>query len=157
MLQLFLLSEVNCFVRWKRKGTLETKCLMRMRLGYGSNFCHQELSYTVEKGRLKISKKSKERVTLLACSNAAGTCRLPLMFIHTSAKPRCFKHMDMNSLHVHYYLQKKAWMDSTLFESWFHDRFVSYAKKFCQDIDKIVKRLNTKYYYFLIMHLPILQ
>ena len=81
----------------------------------------------------KNFKKSKERVTLLACSNAAGTCRLPLMFIHTSAKPRCFKHMDMNSLPVHYYSQKKAWMDSTLFESWFHDRFVPYAKKFCQD------------------------
>ena len=77
----------------------------------------------------KNFKKSKERVTLLACSNAAGTCRLPLTFIHTSAKPRCFKHMDMNSLPVHYYSQKKAWMDSTLFESWFHDRFMPYAKK----------------------------
>ncbi len=84
------------------------------------------------KGGYKFQ-KSKERVTLLACSNAAGTCRLPLMFIHTSAKPRCFKHMDMNSLPVHYYLQKKAWTDSTLFESWFHDRFVLYAKKFYQD------------------------
>ena len=62
-----------------------------------------------------------------------GTCGLPLMFIHTSAKPRCFKYMDINSLPMHYYSQKKAWMDSTLFESWFHDRFVPYAKKFCQD------------------------
>ena len=77
MLQLFLLCEVNCFVSWKRKGTLETKCLMRMRLGYGGDFCHQELSYTGER-EAKNFKKSKERVTLLACSNAAGTCRLPV-------------------------------------------------------------------------------
>ena len=32
-------------------------------------------------------KKSKERVTLLGCANASGTSRVPLAFIHKSAKP----------------------------------------------------------------------
>ena len=55
------------------------------------------------------------------------------MFIHKSKKPRCFKHMDMNSLPVHYYSQKKAWMDTKLFEQWFHDRFVPHVKKYCEE------------------------
>ena len=37
----------------------------------------------------------------------------------------------MNSLPVHFYSQPNSWMDSNLFESWFHDRFVPYVKKFC--------------------------
>jgi hypothetical protein len=35
----------------------------------------------------KNFKQAKDRVTLLACSNASGTCKLPLAFIHKSAKP----------------------------------------------------------------------
>ena len=33
----------------------------------------------------QIFKKLKEGVTLLGCANAAGTCKIPLTFIHTSA------------------------------------------------------------------------
>ena len=47
-------------------------------------------------------KKSKDRITLLACANASGTICLPLMFIHKSADPRCFKHLNKDKLHVHY-------------------------------------------------------
>ena len=75
-------------------------------------------------------KKAKDRVTLLACANVTGTCKLPLMFIHKSKNPRCFKHMDMNNLPVHYYCQKKAWMDTKLFETWSHHRFVPHVKNF---------------------------
>lgn len=81
----------------------------------------------------KNFKKSKDRVTLLGCANASGTCKLPLAFIHKSARPRCFKHMDMNTLPVHYFSQSKAWMTSKLFEKWFHDMFVPHVKKFCED------------------------
>ena len=71
-------------------------------------------------------KQCKDRVTLLTCVNAAGTCKLPLAFIHKSMKPRCFKHMDMNLLPVHYYAQHKAWMDT-------NEKFVPYVKRFCED------------------------
>ena len=43
-------------------------------------------------------KKAKDRVTLLGCS---GHHRLPLVFINKSAKPRCFKHMDISTPPVH--------------------------------------------------------
>jgi len=77
----------------------------------------------------KNFKQSKDRVTLLGCANASGTCRLPLGFIHKPARPRCFQHMDMGTLPVKYYSQRKAWMDSKIFEKWFHDVFVPHVKK----------------------------
>ena len=81
--------------------------------------------------RVKNFKKSKDRVTLLGCANASGTCKLPLVFINKSAKPCCFKHMDINSLPVHYAAQKKSWMDTKIFEEWFHEKFVPHVKQFC--------------------------
>ena len=77
-------------------------------------------------------KKPKDRVTILGCANASGTCKLPLAFIHKSAKPRCFKHMDMSSLPVSYFSQSKSWMNATIFGDWFHQKFVPFVKHFCQ-------------------------
>ena len=85
------------------------------------------------KTRAANFKKAKDRVTLLACANASGTHRLPLMLINKSQKPRCFKHMDMNNLPVHNYAQNKSWMDCRLFTEWFHERFVPSVRKFCRD------------------------
>ena len=69
-------------------------------------------------------KTCKDRVTLMACLNATGTCKLPLLvigklhglrincnelqflqnmitvFVGKSAKPRCFKNMNMDALPV---------------------------------------------------------
>ena len=72
----------------------------------------------------KMFKKSKDRVTLLAVPIllVRASC---LTFIQTSQTPRCFKHMDMKLLPVHYCHQKKAWMDSHVFESWFHKKCMS--------------------------------
>ena len=56
----------------------------------------------------KNFKQSKDRITLLGCANATGTCKLPLTCIGKSAKPRCFKHMDMKELPVNYCSQKKG-------------------------------------------------
>ena len=78
-------------------------------------------------------KKAKDRVTLLACANAAGSHRLPMTLINSSKRLRCFKHMNMAALPVHYMAQKKSWMDSKLFTKWFHDVFVPDVKSFCLD------------------------
>ena len=81
----------------------------------------------------KNFKQSKDRVTLLGCANAAGTCKLPLAYIHKSARPHCFKHIDIASLPIHYFSQQKGWMDSKLFERWFQEKFVPHVKRFCQE------------------------
>lgn len=78
-------------------------------------------------------KKAKDRVTMMACSNASGTFRLPLVMINKSSKPRCFKHMDMNALPVHYFAQKKSWMDCQTFQKWFNECFIPSVKKFCRE------------------------
>ena len=81
-------------------------------------------------------KKAKDRVTLLACTNASGSYRLPLAFINKSTKPRVFKDMDMSSSLVHYYSlysQKKSWMDCSIFNEWFHHPFVLSVRMFCSE------------------------
>ena len=43
-------------------------------------------------------KKSKERVTILACSNASGSMKLPILVIGKAEKPRCRKQYTMSSV-----------------------------------------------------------
>ncbi len=79
-------------------------------------------SHSLHSGAARAAnlKKAKDRVTILGCSNASGSYGLPLVLINKSAKPRCFKHMDMTSLPVSYYSQKKSWMNCEIFGQWFH-------------------------------------
>ena len=58
---------------------------------------------TLVTGREKEAKgfkKPKDRVTLMACANATGSIRLPLVFIHKSLNPRCFKNVEKSTLPV---------------------------------------------------------
>lgn len=75
-------------------------------------------------------KKNKERITILACSNASGTHKLPLMCIGKSAKPRAIKHIKPDALPVYYAHQKNAWISSDLFQKWFYDEFVPSVERF---------------------------
>ena len=63
-------------------------------------------------------KKSKDRVTVLVACNQDGTEKLLLLVIGKYAKPRCFKHINMNLLPVTHESQTKAWMNSARFEKW---------------------------------------
>lgn len=74
-------------------------------------------------------KQQKERVTLMACCNADGSHKLPLLVIGKSRKPRCFQNSEMRTLPVVYCAQRKAWMDSDIFSKWFHENFVPDVKK----------------------------
>ena len=82
---------------------------------------------TLASSREKVAKgfkKPKVRVTLMACANATVSIKFPLVFIHKSKNPRCFKHIDKNDLPVEYYGQKSSWMHSAIFKGWFKDKFV---------------------------------
>ena len=74
-------------------------------------------------------KKSKDRVTINACSNASGTIMLPLHLIGKSKCPRCFKGMNMSLLPLKYSGQKNAWMNSGHFHDWFHNTFVPQVRE----------------------------
>ena len=107
------------------------------------------LNKTLDNQNMKPSglKASKERVTLLLCANAKGTHRLPLLFIHNAAKPRCLKNNNMNNLPVHYYNQSSSWMTLNIFEEWFHKHFVPSVEDYFKSISR-----NQKQCYFMIMH-----
>lgn len=59
-------------------------------------------------------KRSKERVTILACSNATANLKLDLTMIGKSKNPRAFKIITKQTLPVKYFNQKSAWMSSKL-------------------------------------------
>lgn len=86
-------------------------------------------------------KKQKDRVTLMACSNATGMHKLPMMFIGKAANPRCFKNINKKALPVHYYSQKNAWVNSEIFNDWFHNQFVPAVTKHLKEKGLPVKAL----------------
>ena len=73
-------------------------------------------------------KKAKDRLTVLGCTNATGTHKLKPVVIGKSAKPRCFKHVNMDALPAIYKSQRNAWMNSEIFAEWFKKDFVPAVK-----------------------------
>jgi len=62
-------------------------------------------------------KRSKERITVLLCASSTGEKFKPLV-IGKSKQPRCFKNIKPEQLPVHYYYNKKAWMNSMIYEDY---------------------------------------
>ena len=73
-------------------------------------------------------KKVKDRVSILACANASGSHKLPLLLIGKSQNPRCFKHVNMEKLPVTYRSQHNTWITATIFKDWFSNVFVPKVK-----------------------------
>ncbi|CAF3381248.1 unnamed protein product [Rotaria sp. Silwood1] len=66
-------------------------------------------------------KKSKERLTILLCANWLGTHKIKPMVIGKSARPRCFKNLDLKKLPVVWHSNRTAWMNSKIFTNWLHE------------------------------------
>lgn len=67
-------------------------------------------------------KDIKERITVLACANAAGTHKCKLMVIGKSAKPRALKGVKV--LPLIYKANKRAWITKELVKEWLEDYFL---------------------------------
>ena len=65
---------------------------------------------------------------MLDCTNATGTHKLKPVLIGKSAKPRCFKHVNMDVLPVIYKSQRNAWLSVEIFTEWFQKDFVPAVK-----------------------------
>ncbi|XP_057669935.1 tigger transposable element-derived protein 1-like [Diorhabda carinulata] len=72
-------------------------------------------------------KATKDRVTLLQCSNASGVIK-PLM-LYRSFNPRALKNQNKDNLPVFWRANKKAWVTSAIFCDWFRKCFVSEVEK----------------------------
>lgn len=66
----------------------------------------------------------RERMTVLCCTNATGSHKLPLVCIGRGKKSRTFTSQEIKTLPVNYYSQEVAWMDQEIFRDWFHSQFV---------------------------------
>ncbi|KAE8883537.1 hypothetical protein PF005_g13141 [Phytophthora fragariae] len=85
-----------------------------------SFFYHADAPRTLSR-RATVSghKADKTRLTMAVTTNADGSDKLPLLFIGRAAKPRAFKnHNVANEFDADYTNSKKAWMNTSLFQSW---------------------------------------
>lgn len=89
-------------------------------------FYRQPPSWTLSRKVVSGSKKEKTRITFLACCNADGTEKMPLMIIGSALNPRAFKKKSGQELGFDYHANKKAWMNAPLFFSWLQrlDQFI---------------------------------
>ncbi|XP_072426251.1 transcription termination factor 3, mitochondrial isoform X1 [Chiloscyllium punctatum] len=77
-------------------------------------------------------KESTERLTVLACTNAAGTHKCKLLVVGKSPKPRVFKGMKI--MPVLYEANKCSCVTEEILSDWFHNHFVPEARAHCQKV-----------------------
>nr|XP_016847311.1 PREDICTED: jerky protein homolog-like isoform X1 [Anolis carolinensis] len=78
-------------------------------------------------------KRNKERLTILACSNATANHKMDLAMIGKSKNPRALKTISTNALPVKYYNQKSAQMTREIFKDWFFKEFVPSTEKYLKE------------------------
>jgi hypothetical protein len=66
----------------------------------------------------------RERMTVMCCTNATGSHKLPLVCIGRGKKSRTFTSHEVKTMPVNYFSQETAWMDQDIFREWFHSYFV---------------------------------
>jgi len=67
--------------------------------------------------------RSMDRVTLVLCTNATGSHKLPVAMVGTANKPLCFRG-EGNASPLPYFAQKKAWMDKYVYAQWWQTVFL---------------------------------
>ncbi|GFX97574.1 tigger transposable element-derived protein 1 [Trichonephila clavipes] len=78
-------------------------------------------------------KASKDRVTLLLCSNASGDRMLKPLLINKSLRPRALKGKDLKQLPVHWMANRKSWMTTAIFKEWFNNCFVPEVEAYMKE------------------------
>ncbi|GES76908.1 tigger transposable element-derived protein 4-like [Rhizophagus clarus] len=73
-------------------------------------FWKMELSRVLARDPISGHKKEKSRVTIFCATNATGTEKMALTFIHKHKTSRAMKNLNYKNLSVYYYWNKKAWM-----------------------------------------------
>ena len=77
--------------------------------------------------------RSKDRLTVLVCSNADGSLKVPLAIIGNSKNPRCFR---MEKPPLYYMFQNKAWSDKRTLRDWFFFSILAFCEGPCALIQK---------------------
>nr|XP_012154409.1 PREDICTED: jerky protein homolog-like [Megachile rotundata]XP_012154410.1 PREDICTED: jerky protein homolog-like [Megachile rotundata] len=75
-------------------------------------------------------KKIKDRLTVMACANATGLKKIPLLIVGRFEKPRSIKNLAPHLLPVKYASHPNAMLSAKIFETWFKDDFVPHVLAF---------------------------
>src|SRR3954453_11071217 len=78
-------------------------------------FWKMEPSRVLARSPLSGHKKEKSRVTIFCATNATGTEKMALPFIHKYKTPRAMKNLNYKNFPVYYFWNKKAWMQVSIF------------------------------------------
>ncbi|GFX72965.1 tigger transposable element-derived protein 1 [Trichonephila clavipes] len=78
-------------------------------------------------------KASKDRVTLLLCSNASGDRMLKPLLINKSLRSRALKDKDLKQLPMHWMSNPKFWMTTAIFTEWFNNCFVPEVEAYMKE------------------------
>ena len=74
--------------------------------------------------------RAKDRVTLVLCVNATGTCKVAPLIVGTSKNPHCFR--DALSP-IPYINQRNAWVDREVYKGWWFNIFLPAVRKFTKE------------------------
>ena len=74
-------------------------------------------------------KLAKDRTTVLFCVNKTGTHKLKPLCIGKYAKPRCFHHVNLETMPLAYTASGNAWMTAAIFTEWFQKSFIPNVRR----------------------------
>lgn len=89
---------------------------------------------TIDEGQFSERKIYKDKVTLMMCTNATGSHKLPLLVVGKHDQPDCFN--NIHALPVFYKGQKAASMDSELILQWYQDIFLREIEQYHESDSK---------------------
>ena len=69
---------------------------------------------------------AKDRVTLVMCVNATGTCKIDPLMIGSSKEPRCFR---IGRCPIPYTHQSKAWLDRNVYRHWWQNVLLPHVRQ----------------------------
>ena len=116
-------------------------------------------TYTFKGQKCKGGKKSRERVTILLCSNMNGTEKFDLFAIGKSANPKSFKEIRKNhkSLPFIYRNNSNSWMTSKFFEEFIsilNSRMIKKDRKILLFVDNCTAHKHLEYSNVKLIFLP---
>ncbi|KMR04660.1 jerky-like protein [Lasius niger] len=91
-----------------------------------------------EERQASAFKQNEDYMTIMLCSNADGSLKLPLVVIGKHEKPRVMKNI-LHILPIYYVHESNEWMESNIFETWFKSEFVPRVTSFLQEKNLPIK------------------
>jgi hypothetical protein len=82
-----------------------------------------------DRTRIRGSKtlRAKDRVTLILCVNADGSCKILPVIIGSAKNPHCFRDSPSP---IPYLSQRNAWVDRDVYSTWWFDIFLPVVRSF---------------------------